>query len=82
MNLLPHQQRVVDEKAELDKKIVALEAFLPTETCLDLPFDERSRLASQLRVMEAYSAILGERIEAFRCYAYSSAPRRQYSFSS
>lgn len=65
MSLLPHQERVVAEKAELDDKIAKLKAFLPTKTCLDLPFDERCRLSSQLRVMGVYSDILGERIGAF-----------------
>ena len=63
--IAPHQQRVIDEKVELDKKIASLTAFLPTQVCLDLPFDERCRLSSQLRVMGLYSTILGERIAAF-----------------
>lgn len=61
----PHQQRVVDEKSELDVRITKLRAFLPTDLCLSLPLDERSRLKRQLDVMEEYSGILGERIAAF-----------------
>lgn len=65
MTYLPHQQRVVDEKEALDAKIKNLVAFLPSALCLSLPFEERSRLSQQERVMHLYSTILGERIEAF-----------------
>lgn len=63
--LLPHQQRVVDEKAELDTKLAALMPFLRSDTCLALPFDERGRLHRQAVVMQEYSIILGERMHAF-----------------
>lgn len=63
--MAPHQQRVVDEKAELDERIKKLRLFLPTDICLSLPFDERGRLKRQLAVMEEYSGILEERIAAF-----------------
>lgn len=65
MTMQPHQTRVMEEKAELDEKLQKLTAFLPTEFCLSLPFNERSRLKQQHSVMTAYSSILGERIEAF-----------------
>jgi hypothetical protein len=66
----PHQQRVVDEKAELDKKIEALAAFIST---FDKPYSifamlsepERMRLYMRHRAMVQYSTILGERIAAF-----------------
>ena len=39
-NFAPHQQRVVEEKAELDAKISRLEAFLNDNTnVLSLPVD-------------------------------------------
>jgi len=63
--LLPHQQRVVDEKAELDTKLEKLIPFLSSDTCHSLPFDERSRLKRQADVMAEYSTILGERIASF-----------------
>lgn len=63
--LLPHQQRVIDEKAELDCKLEKLIPFLSSDTCHGLPFDERSRLKRQADVMKEYSSILGERISAF-----------------
>ncbi len=63
--MMPHQQRVIDEKEELDAKLGKLIPFLASDTCLSLPFDERSRLKRQSEVMAEYSAILGERIAAF-----------------
>lgn len=61
----PHEQHVVDEKTELDSKISKLIPFLRSDTCLALPFDERSRLKRQAEVMQEYSSILNERIAAF-----------------
>ena len=62
----PHQQRVVDEKAELDRKAVALSAFIGhSSTFPSLPFEEQTRLREQNDVMWKYSEILGARIEAF-----------------
>lgn len=64
--LAPHQQRVVDEKDELDKKLAALGAFLGTNPIFGgLPEPERMRLYAQHRAMTTYSSILGERIAAF-----------------
>jgi hypothetical protein len=63
--MMPHQQRVIDEKEDLDAKLGKLIPFLSSDTCLSLPFDERSRLKRQSEVMAEYSAILGERIAAF-----------------
>lgn len=65
MSILPHQQRVIDEKAELDIKLAALIPFLSSDTCHALSFDERNRLKRQAEVMEMYSGILGARIDAF-----------------
>jgi hypothetical protein len=61
----PHQQRVVDEKTELDEKLKKLDAFGRTELFASLPADEQGRLNRQHSVMEQYSAVLGERIAAF-----------------
>ena len=65
MSILPHQQRVIDEKAELDAKLGNLIPFLSSDACHSLPFDERNRLKRQAEVMEMYSGILGARIAAF-----------------
>jgi hypothetical protein len=62
----PHQQRVVDEKIELDQKIVGLSVFMEKPAIFGtLPELERFRLFAQRRVMVEYSNILGERISAF-----------------
>lgn len=62
----PYQQRVVEEKAELDKKIEALNAFIEESPIFGtLDSDEKTRLKDQSMVMQEYSDILDERIEAF-----------------
>lgn len=62
----PHQQRVVDEKAELDKKAYALSQFIgANEIFLKLDPAEQDRLREQCEVMWQYSEILGARIAAF-----------------
>lgn len=61
----PHEQRVIDEKAELDAKLGNLIPFLGSDTCHSLPFDERGRLHRQAEVMREYSSILGDRINHF-----------------
>lgn len=61
----PHQQRVIDEKRELDEKRLKLASFFSTPTYLNLDIMERSRLTKQGHAMSVYSDILGERIAAF-----------------
>ena len=61
----PHQQRVVDEKAELDARREKLTAFLAGDICRTLPAEEQHRLGRQATIMAQYSQILGERIDAF-----------------
>lgn len=64
--LQPHQQRVVDEKAELDTKATALSKFIgesPIYPTLDAA--EQERLKEQCELMWQYSEILGARIGAF-----------------
>lgn len=66
MNLLPHQQRVVDEKAELDKKATALSNFIGLNLIfktLDAAEQERQKVQNDL--MWRYSEVLGARIAAF-----------------
>lgn len=66
MELKPHQQRVVDEKAELDKKATALSNFIGNSPIFDtLDAAEKERLKEQNDVMWQYSEILGARIAAF-----------------
>jgi hypothetical protein len=47
--LQPHQQRVVDEHADLTAKTSKLRAFLDTSTFVELVDDEKSRLNAHLR---------------------------------
>ena len=59
-----YQKRVVAEKKALDKKLESLKAFLGTKA-FRLPA-EQDRLERQSWAMTEYSAILGERIAAFK----------------
>lgn len=61
----PHQDRVVAEKRELDEKLSKLLAFFQTVVFTGLSEAEQSRLRNQARFMDGYSAVLGERIQAF-----------------
>lgn len=61
----PHQQRVVDEKADLDTKIIMLSNFRYTPTYDALDEKEKELLSRQLFCMTTYSMILKERIAAF-----------------
>jgi hypothetical protein len=64
--LAPHQQRVVDEKAELDKKAHALSQFIGTSTIFEtIDAEEQERLKEQNDIMWQYSELLGKRIAAF-----------------
>lgn len=65
MELQPHQQRVVDEKAELDEKLAKLKAFFDTDLFKSLDEDEQERMWRQSDHMDDYSSVLGERIAAF-----------------
>ncbi len=66
MSLAPHQQRVVDEKADLDVKLAKLHDFIQENPIFKtLSVDEQKRLQRQDLVLAEYSAILGERIAAF-----------------
>lgn len=65
-NLAPHQQRVVDEKTELDTKANALSQFIGLSPVFNtLDGEEQIRLREQCEVMWQYSEILGARINAF-----------------
>lgn len=53
----PYQQRVVEEKEQLNERIDKLYAFTASPNFRLVPEDERARLLRQLRAMGAYSAI-------------------------
>lgn len=59
-----YQQRVVDEKNELDARYEKLLDFLRTDVFEGLPQPEKDRLVRQADIMLKYSLVLGERIAA------------------
>lgn len=61
----PHQQRVVDEKDELEEKLTKLNSFIGGTIYDSLSADERNRLSRQAVIMKDYLDILNERINAF-----------------
>ena len=62
----PHQQRVMDEKTQLDEKLDKLKAFIEASPVFkSLHADERGRLGRQFDAMAEYSSILSQRIAAF-----------------
>ena len=63
--MLPFQERVVQEKNELDVKIKKLDDFIHSEMHRNLPEDERLRMLRQFCHMKDYSNILGDRIAYF-----------------
>ena len=62
----PHQERVLIEQEDLDKKIEGLNIFIIENPLFEnLNSNERTRLIEQLEVMKSYSALLSSRIENF-----------------
>lgn len=65
--LPPHQQRVLDEKQDLDIRITKLDEFIQRNALFrQLESAEQSRMRRQLDVMRELSVILGERIVSFQ----------------
>jgi hypothetical protein len=60
-----YQQRVVEEKQELDGRRDRLTTFIASKSFDNLDPAEQERMSRQLTVMTEYSDILGERIAAF-----------------
>ncbi len=61
----PYQQRVCDEKEELDEKIVKLKEFMNSDVYAELLAVEQGLLMVQLVAMDNYFNVLGRRIECF-----------------
>lgn len=57
------KDRLLTEKSELDEKIQKLQAFLASENVTKISGEQHGMLIQQLKPMELYSKILGERIE-------------------
>ncbi len=60
-----HNQRVVEEKRQLDERLNKLEAFIKSETFKGLNNSEQYWLEKQAGVMADYSYVLGERLVRF-----------------
>lgn len=63
--LLPYQQRVVDERNDLDSKLGSLLTFIGTPVFHSLDGADRALLKQQADVMAEYSSILSIRIARF-----------------
>ena len=62
----PHQQRVIDEKRDLDIKVKALERFISESPIFEaLSAIEQFHLRKQWKLMSEYSEVLGQRIAIF-----------------
>lgn len=61
----PHELRVIEEKAELDAKLLKLREFTATEKFASLDMAEQRLLQGQAVAMDGYSSILRRRIERF-----------------
>ena len=61
----PYQQRVIDEKTELDIKLEKLNSFFHTKLFKESYQIDKFLLKAQSRVMTEYSDILQERIDNF-----------------
>lgn len=61
----PHQQRVVNEKQELDDKTGKLGIFIKGDLFESLPEEDRTLLEAQYSLMRQYCTILGKRIARF-----------------
>ncbi len=61
----PHQERVLQEKAELDERLAKLTAFLETDTYHALPDEDKELLRLQWALMCDLSDILAKRIARF-----------------
>lgn len=60
-----YQERVIEEKKELDSKLFKLESFLSTEESQKLLPEDVLLLVAQGKAMKEYSTILEQRIVRF-----------------
>jgi len=66
VSMQPHQQRVIDEHAELKERREKLALFVGSSPIFDtLPGAEQDSLQEQLIVMGSYQRILEQRIARF-----------------
>lgn len=60
--LLPHQQRVVDEVKDVSARLVRLDVFMRQPAFRELPDAEQNLLAKQGDILEALQGVLHDRI--------------------
>jgi hypothetical protein len=63
--MLDYQQRVVDEKIQLDERLEKLREFMKGNFFKKVKEEEQKRMMRQEASMDIYSDVLGERIAAF-----------------
>lgn len=63
--VVPYQERVIDEKTQLDGRLSKLILFITSETFKNLDVMERGRMLKQVDYMKSYSYVLAERIANF-----------------
>jgi hypothetical protein len=61
-----HEQRVIDEKTELDNKFASLCMFHGSDVFKSLDPIDQELLVKQADIMAEYSCILGDRIARFK----------------
>jgi len=61
----PYQQRVVEEKDQLDTRLKNLRYFIASSAFISVAPAERKRMLKQATLMQKLSNVLQERIEAF-----------------
>lgn len=61
-----HQERVAIERCEVAEKLAKLNSFFDTEQFSTIDIGEQARMRYQAVAMKEYSAVLGERIAAFK----------------
>ena len=66
MALLPYQERVIEEKRELDIKRASLDTFFGSPVFAGIDHEEQLRMRHQAVHMHILSTILGDRIAAFK----------------
>ena len=64
--MLPHQQRVIEEKRELDERLTSLLSLVLSPEFTDLAPTEQQLLREQFECMWDYSGILLARIAYYR----------------
>lgn len=72
--MLPYQERVIEEKTQLDEKLRKIRAFMVSPEFGRLSPEEQGRIKHQENTMWEYSDVLRERIWYFGGSAERIAP--------